>query len=192
MPEPAQTPKLRIKLNLLRPKELQTKLAEKFLKWLISYGRFIVIFVEIVVVAAFLARFKYDADLDDLKRKINQDLPYVEGLSTDEALISQTQNRIALIDKNYLSSDKWQNTILDLSSLTPSSIQFIGLVLEDKEDEKNVSFKINATTLSNSDLGIFLNSLRSHENFREINLASISFENDQILFTITGTSSYEP
>lgn len=191
MSDSAQSPKLRIKLNLLRPRELQTKLAEKFLKWLISYGRFIVIFVEIVVVAAFLARFKYDADLDDLKRKINQDLPYVEGLSTDEALITQTQNRIALIDKNYLSSEKWQNTILDLASLTPSSIQFIGLALEDK-DEKNILFKINATTLSNSDLGIFLNNLRSHENFREVNLTNISFENNQILFTITGTSSYEP
>lgn len=187
MSESAQQPKLRIKLNLLHPKEMRMKLAERFVKWLISYGRFIVILVEIIVVAAFLARFKYDADLDSLKKEINQDLPYIEGLEADEALIDQTQNRLALIDKTYLSSDRWQETILNISSLTPSSIQFLGLSLEEK-DETSVTFKINATTISNVDLGIFLNTLRTQNNFRDINLANIAFEDNQILFTITGTS----
>ena len=45
-------------------------------------------------------------------------------------------------------------TIVNISSLTPSSIQFLGLSLEEK-DEKNVTFRINATTISNVDLGIF-------------------------------------
>lgn len=185
----AQQPqKLRISLNLLHPKEAPTKLPEKFLKWLISYGRFIVIFVEIIVVAAFLGRFKLDADLDDLKRKINLDLPYVEGLAADEALIKQTQNKIAIIDKTYLSADKWQETVVDLSVLIPQSIQFISLSLEEK-DEGSVSFKINGVTVSNSDLGVFLNNLRKQENFREINLASILFDRQQILFSVTGVKN---
>lgn len=187
MSDSAQSPRLRIKLNLLHPKELQMKLPERFLKWLISYGRFIVIFVEIIVVIAFLTRFKYDADLDELKRKINQDLPYVEGLSTDEALIEQTQKRLALIDKTYLTSDNWQETIVNLSSLTPSSIQFRGLNLEEK-DEKNINFRINASTISNTDLGIFLNNLRTKDYLRDINLTNIGFEDNQILFTVTGTN----
>lgn len=188
MADSAQPTKLRISLNLLHPKEAPTKLPEKFLKWLISYGRFIVIFVEIIVVAAFLARFKLDADLDDLKRKINLDLPYVQGLSADEALIKQTQTKLALIDKTYLNSDRWQETILDVSSQLPQSIQLLGLTMEDK-DETGVSFRLNGTTLSNSDLGIFINNLRNQPAFREINLASISFDNQQILFTITGTKN---
>ncbi len=187
MPSSAQQNKLRINLNLLHPKELQSKLPEKFIKWLISYGRFIVIFVEIIVVAAFLARFKYDADLDDLKRKINQDLPYVEGQAADEALIDQTQNKLALIDKTFLSGDRWQETVVALSAQTPGSIRFIGLSLEEK-DQANLNFRLSGSTISNTDLGIFLNNLRSQKNFSEINLANISFENDQILFTITGVS----
>lgn len=188
MPDSAQQSKLRIKLNLLHPKELQMKLAERFIRWLVTYGRFIVILVEVVVVAAFLTRFKYDADLDTLKRKISVDLPYVEGLADYEALITQTQNRLTLVDKTFQGSARWQETITNISALTPTSIQFIGLSLEDK-DEKNVSFRISATTVSNTDLGIFLNSLRTQDNFSEINLASISFEDDQILFTITGTGT---
>lgn len=186
MPSSAQPPKLRINLNLLHPKENPAKLPERFLKWLITYGRFIVIFVEIVVVAAFLGRFKLDADLDELKRKINRDLPYVEGLFVDEALIKQTQNKLALIDKTYSNSDKWQEVVLDLSSQIPESIQFTGLQLDEK-DESSLNFKITAITVSNSDLGIFLNNLRAVSNFREINLASISFERNQIVFTVTGT-----
>jgi|CXWK01.1.fsa_nt_gi hypothetical protein len=183
-----QSSKLRISLNLLHPKEAPLKLPERFLKWLITYGRFIVILVEIIVVGAFLARFKLDADLDTLKTKINQDLPYVEGLEPDEALIKQTQTKLGLIDKTYLNSDKWQETIIELSGQIPQSIVFTGLALEEK-DETSVAFRIGATTSSNSDLGIFLNNLRKMENFREINLASIAFEQNQIVFTVTGTKN---
>jgi hypothetical protein len=186
MAESAQQPqKLRISLNLLHPKEASTKLPEKFLKWLISYGRFIVIFVEIIVVGAFLARFKLDADLDNLKRQINLDLPYVEGFATDEALIKQVQTKLGIIDKAYLNADKWQETVLYLSAQIPQSITFIALTLDEK-DEESVNFKISGTTFSNSDLGIFLNSLRGDDSFREVNLASIIFDRQQIVFTITG------
>lgn len=187
MSSSAQAPKLRIDLNLLHPKELQAKLSEKFLKWLISYGRFIVILVEIIVVGAFLARFKLDADLDDLKRNIGRDLPYIEGLATDEILINQTQTKLALIDKTYQNSDKWQQTILDLAAQTPGSIQFIGLLLEEK-DEKNTNFKINGSTISNVDLGIFLSNLRNQDNLSDINLANISFDDEQIVFSVTGST----
>ena len=180
-----QSSKLRINLNLLHPKEAPAKLPERFLKWLITYGRFIVIFVEIIVVSAFLTRFKLDADLDTLKNNINRDLPYVEGLETDEILIKQTQDKLALIDKTYLGSDKWQETVVDISSQIPQSITFTALMLEEK-DETSVNFRIGGSTPSNSDLGIFLNNLRKTENFKEINLASISFEQNQIVFTITG------
>lgn len=186
MAESAQASKLRIDLNLLHPREAPAKLPERFLKWLITYGRFIVIFVEIIVVSAFLARFKYDADLDVLKGKINQDLPYVEGLATDEALIKQTQIKLDLVDKTYIDSEKWQEAILSVASQLPKSIVFSGLQL-DGSDTQVVKFRIAGSTPSNSDLGIFLNSLRKTPGFKEINLASISFEQNQIVFTITGS-----
>lgn len=180
-----QSSKLRIDLNLLHPKEAPAKLPERFLKWLITYGRFIVIIVEVIVVAAFLTRFKLDADLDNLKTKINQDLPYVEGLEPDEALIKQTQTKLGLIDKVYQNSEKWQEVVVEISSLVPQSITFSGLALEEK-DEQSVNFRISGTTISNSDLGVFLNSLRKAEGFKEVTLASIAFEQNQIVFTIAG------
>lgn len=185
MAESAQPTKLRINLNLLHPKEAPAKLPERFLKWLITYGRFIVIFVEVIVVAAFLTRFKLDADLDNLKTEINRDLPYIEGKARDEALIKQTHTKLALIDKIYLNDDKWQEALVDVSAQMPSSIQLIGVLMEEKDD-KSLTFRLNGITLSNSDLGIFLNNIRSLENFSDINLANISFDRQEILFSITG------
>lgn len=186
MAESAQgTSKLRINLNLLHPKEAPAKLPERFLKWLISYGRFIVIFVEIIVVGAFLMRFKLDADLDDLKKRINLDLPYVEGLANDEAWIRQTQDRLALIDKVYSKDERWQQVIVDLSEQMPQSIVFINLFL-DGEEEGFVEFKVSGITLSNSDLAVFINNLRNLEDYRDIRLANIAFDRQEITFTITG------
>lgn len=188
MSQSAQKPVLRISVNLLHPKEVPAKLPERFLKWLINYGRFIVIVVEIVVVASFIARFKYDADLDELKRKINLDLPYVEGLSTDEALIKQTQLRLSTINNSYNNSPEWVNTLSKINSLIPLNIKFSTFVIENSAPPKGLTFKINASTPSNSELSVFLNNLRGDQSFKDITLVNISFEQEQIIFSITGGS----
>lgn len=186
MSEPAQKPKLRIDVNLLHPKEIPPKLPERFLRWLISYGRFIVIAVEIIVVASFITRFKFDADLDDLKRKINLDLPYVEGLAADEALIKQTQLRLTTINQNYTQTPDWQTVFNKISSQMPGSVKITSLSFEKNGNTGNLSFKLNALTGSNTDLAVFLNNLRKDVYFKDINLANISFDQEQIIFTITG------
>lgn len=197
MADSAQPTKLRINLNLLHPKEAPTKLPERFLKWLITYGRFIVIFVEVIVVAAFLTRFKLDADLDVLKTEINRDLPFIEKKANDEAEIKQAQAKLALIDTVYKSDDRWQEAVVNVSQQMPTSILLSSFSIEQvggedaqgkkiATDQKSVDFRINGSTTSNSDLGIFLNNLRSVETFKQIDLTTISFDKQQILFSISG------
>jgi len=188
MHETAQKSRLRVNVNLLHPKELPPKLPERFLKWLLSYGRFIVIAVEIVVVAAFISRFKLDADLDELKRKINLDLPYIEGLSADEALIKQTDLRLSTISQTYSQTPDWDKIFGKITSLLPKSIIFTNLTIERTASPTNLNLRINAQTTSNTDLAIFLNNLRKDNFFRDINLATINFDQDQIIFTITGAT----
>lgn len=189
MAEPAQRPKLRIDVNLLHPKEIPPKLPERFLRWLINYGRFIVIAVEIIVVAAFVTRFKLDADLDELKRKINLDMPFVEGLAADEALIKQTQLRLTTIKQTYAQTPDWQTIFAKLSSQMPVSIRLTNLTMEKSGETKNLTFKLNALTSSNTDLAIFLNNLRKDTSFKDVSLSNISFDQDQIVFTITGSTN---
>src|SRR3989344_9262322 len=111
-----KNPKHRINLNLLYPQGVPEKLPLKFLKWLISYGRYIVVVVEIVVLACFAVRFKLDADLADLKENINSQVPYLESLSVDEALIVQTQQRLSNVQKVVEASSLWNKTFTQIAS----------------------------------------------------------------------------
>lgn len=182
----AHAPRSRLNLNLLYPQGVRSKLPIAFLKWLINYGRFIVIIVEIVVVATFITRFKYDADLEDLKDQINAGIPYLESLSSDELRIRQTQLELNTIKKTYSLSPQWSQVFKQISDRTPKNIKFTSLALEPIVDTPNTAFRFSAVTNSNDNLIVFINKLKTTSNFKEIDLASISFDEENITFTITG------
>lgn len=183
----AHIPKSRINLNLLYPQGIKSQIPVLFLKWLINYGRFIVIIVELVVVGTFVTRFKYDADLEDLKDQIAQGLPYLESLTADELKIRQTQLEIDTVKKNYSLAPTWSELFKTIAQKTPQSVKFTNLILEPVPDTPNVAFRISASTNANDNLIVFIRELKNTPNFKDINLASISFEEGNITFTLTGT-----
>lgn len=182
----AHTRRSKLDLNLLYPQGLRSKLPVAFLKWLINYGRFIVIIVEIIVVATFITRFKYDADLEDLKDQINSRVPYLESLSSDELKIRQTQLELNTIKKTYSLSPQWGQIFKQISEKTPQNIKFTSLTLEPVINTPDTAFRFSAVTNSNNNLIVFINKLKTTPNFKDVNLASISFEEENITFTITG------
>ncbi len=175
----------RINLNLLYPQEQSQKFAIKFLKWLLSYGRFIIIVVEIVVLGTFALRFKYDADLASLNEKINEQVPYLESLADDEALIKHTQQRLLAIKTAYSSSPDWQQILIKINNQIPPAVRFTSFNL-DSDNTNKAQFKIVASTNSNNDLTLFMSALKTDPYFKNINLTSISYDQGQIVFTITG------
>ncbi len=190
MPKSALNSPFRINLNLLHPKEIPPPLLQRFFRWLLTYGRFIVIVVEIVVVSAFLMRFKLDADLDNLKREIEKDLPYIEGLESYEAQIKQTQLRLSTFDKIVLKGPDIKKSLEDISSQIPSVIKLTSVNFEPIASTENSKFRVNGTSTSNADLGFFIQNLRKSEDFKDIDLTSISFNEQEIVFTISGETKY--
>jgi hypothetical protein len=59
-------------INLLPKEEFEKKPLGKFLVWALSIGRYIVIFTELIVILAFLSRFKLDRDLADLNQSVRE------------------------------------------------------------------------------------------------------------------------
>lgn len=183
----AHIPKSRINLNLLYPQGVKSQLPVLFLRWLIAYGRFIVIVVELVVVGTFVTRFKYDADLEDIKDQINQGIPYLESLTADELKIRQTQLEIDTVKKHYSLSPSWSTIFKTIAQKTPQSVKFTNLVLEPIINTPDVAFRVSASTNANDNLIVFMKELKNTPNFKDIVLASISFEEGNITFTVTGT-----
>lgn len=178
----------RLNLNLLYPQGIPQKWPLKFLRWLISYGRFIVIAVEVIVLATFAMRFKLDADLAILKENIDSRVPFIESLAEGEAAIKQTQLRLSQIRKNYTNLPPWQETLTEISDQIPQQTRLTSLTFERASNTTNLQFKLTAQAATHTELAIFLNGLKNNPQFTNVALANINFDERELVFTITGTT----
>ena len=191
MAAPAPPIITRLRINLLYPQGLPQKLSTKLLKWILSYGRIILIIVELVVLGTFLMRFKYDADLADLKEQIEVQVPYVQALAPDDALIRQTQFKLATIKKTLDFTPNIQQLITLVAQSTPTGVTFTSFNIENPEPNI-LSFRIVGRTTTNVDLGRLINNLKANQNITDVNITNIGLDEGSIIFTLTGNMKVAP
>ncbi len=182
----AQPKHPKLNLNLLYPQGIPQKLPIKLLKWVLTFGRYIAIAVEIIVLATFAARFKLDADLATIKEDINKQIPFIENLADTETEIRQLQNKMETIKKTTNESTDWKRILNIISSQTPQGVVVTQLALDNTS--KPLQFKIVGNAISNNELGAFVAGLKSETSFSNINLATLSYDQGLVAFTITGTA----
>ena len=175
-----------LKTNLLIRSSYRLKFHTRLIKWLLSSGRYIVIIVEMIVIGAFVYRYKLDADLVSLQEDIVQQSAYVQSLKRDEDLIRLTQFQLSSI-KTARDADLDVATFLStVATLTPKNIKLTTLSINNGGDIKTTpTFSLNGTTTSNDQLSLFLKTLQKDPQFANVTLSNLSFEG-LTTFTITG------
>ncbi len=182
---PKKVAGIKLKLDLLKPESEPKRVAVKLFGWLLSSGRFLIIAVEILVLAAFLVRFKLDADLASTKEAIDQQVPYIESLASDEALIRQTQFQLATIKAVKQNSLDLNKVIQTVASETPSGVTIKTIHTEGSPGK--TSIRITATAIDNSAISSFLAGLKKDASLDNLNLVDVSLEQNIINFTITAS-----
>lgn len=177
------TPKLSIHLDLLKPQSNPEKIHLKFIRWLLHTGRFIFIFVEALVLIAFVARFKLDAELASKKEAIEQQIPYIESLKPFEILIRQAQLKLATIDSLGQNQADYPQILKKIADQTPAGVKIINFNME--KDTSDVTINLNATAQTNNDLENFLSGLKTDLLFSDVNVTSIGFEKDILVFSLS-------
>lgn len=181
MPKPK---KLFLNIDLLKPQSEPQKLLVQAFKWTLSAGRFLIIFVEIIVLAAFLVRFKLDTDMADNKDAISQQLPFLEALKADEVLIRQTQSQLATL-KDLKSKRLDFVSVMDkISAQTPSGITVTTLSIETGSKS---GLKMTGKAQNNDQLSTLLYGLRSDSFFSDVNLDSINLDQGLISFSLSAS-----
>ena len=177
-----------LRLNLLYPQGSEKKIYVNFLHWLVTYGRFIIIVVELVVLVAFGMRFSYDAQLADLKERIKKQSELLENYIVDEPRIVQLQKKLEFIKKNQANNPNWTLVFTELGNEMPPTVKLTSLSIDQdvKAATPNIQFRIAAQTASINDLGFFLKNLRGNKTFKEITLQNLSIEQGQVIFNIAG------
>ena len=87
------------RVNLLPPSEFEQSFWGRFLKWAVTTGRHIIIITELVVILAFLSRFKLDEDLRNLNEQINGQISFLESQVPRQTEFIKTQKRLDLVDR---------------------------------------------------------------------------------------------
>lgn len=175
--------KFLININILHPQGNPEKLAVRLGRWALSAGRYLIIVVEIVVLGAFLSRFKFDNDISETKDKIKHQIPYIQSKIADENLVRKTQFQLATIKTAYTSRLDYVTILRKVAEQTPKGIHLTTLNIEHASPDS--SLRISGRSDSNSDISSLVYGLKNDSSFSNVTLASASLDQAVISFSLT-------
>lgn len=119
----------------------KTSLADEFLKWALSFGRLLIIVVEIIAFSAFIYRFVLDRQIIDLNDKIKDASAIIQSSKDQEDTYRSLHERLATIKKASTTGNFTPMIIKQIISETPPEITYNALnATENKLDlDVNIS-----------------------------------------------------
>jgi Tfp pilus assembly protein PilN len=145
----------------------KTNLLDDILRWALSFGRLLVIVVEIVAFSAFIWRFSLDRQLIDLNDKIKQEQAIIVVMKPKEIEYRNLQQRLATIKQIDIKGNKTYQILNDIIAFTPAEITYNSISIDNDE------VKIDTNIQSISSLTAFVNSLKEYPGVLSVNISSI-------------------
>lgn len=156
-----------ININLIINTAKEASLSGQVLSWAITYGKYIIIITQIVVLVVFFLRFKFDRDHTDLKELVSQKQALVESISDLESEIRRIQTKLTFINQVTTNQTTVLTVLRFLQDHLPSDIIFSTLAI----NKDNLSF--NATTKDLRSFNYVLKQLQQDKKFSEVMLEDI-------------------
>ena len=142
-------------INLLPKKDFDRNLLGRFLRWSLTYGRYIIVCTEIIVLLAFIYRFSLDRQITDLNENVDQKAAIVEANLTFEHSFRNLQLRTERIAQLLTNQGLPVKVLLHLQEITPKGIIYSNYVFADN------SIRITAVAETNLHLALFLQQLKN-------------------------------
>lgn len=122
-------------INLLPKEPWEKGWLGKLIPWILSVGRYVIVFTELVVISGFLYRFSLDKKLTDVNEKIKQNLAMIKNYGDFEGKFRQTQqqlNQVKTIQEKSLKIDQLLNAI---SQMTPTEAVYETITISSEKIE---------------------------------------------------------
>ena len=145
----------------------------KFIKWILTVGRYIVIFTELIVISAFISRFKLDHDLSQVYEDIERKQSLVIANQEFENNFRQLKARLETIQKVTDEQKGNQQILEELTPLMPIDVSLTNIAVD-----KNM-VKIKAVALSEEGFATFITNLKDSPNFEELNMGNVTSGSDK-------------
>lgn len=137
-------------INLISTHGFDKSPVGRLLRWSLTYGRYIIISTEIIVLLAFLMRFSLDRTLTDLNEAIDQKAAIVQANVGFEQRFRNLQERTNQIGTLFTDQGALNTILGHLESITPHGVFYTSLVF----DANLITIK--ATAASSDSFALFL------------------------------------
>ena len=154
-------------INLMDQPEFESSSIGRLLTWAITYGRYIMIGTEIIVLLAFISRFSLDRRLTDLREEISQKQLILQANLSFEQDFIQLQQSLGKIRKLLNGQDKQINILYLISSFLPSDV-----VITQYSQEGN-TLQLSLVAGTTNGLSLFLQRMQNSSLFTNIDIANI-------------------
>lgn len=154
-------------INLLGQEDLARTPQGRIINWALTYGRYIMIGTEIVVLLAFISRFSLDRKLTDLREEIDQKQAILTANASLEQDIRMVQDQIAKIKIITNDQAKPVNTFTLINTLLPNDTYLNSLEIT------NDKFSAEVIAGSTEGFGQLLTNLQSVKQISKVEVGEI-------------------
>jgi Tfp pilus assembly protein PilN len=145
----------------------KSNLTDELIKWALTFGRLLIILVEIVAFGAFVYRFTLDRQLIDLNDKIEQSQAIIASSKERENTYRNLQERLAMIEEISTKGNINQKILSDILAITPPEITYNTLSI----DNGRIEMDINVSAVSA--LSTFIKSLKEYPQVSSVSIVGI-------------------
>lgn len=164
MQQTAQQP---VSVNLLEHEDLDDSVVNRLISWAVTYGRYIMIGTEIIVLLAFISRFSLDRKLTDLREEISQKQIILRANLPFEQEFKTVQKKLETVKKLLNKQTQTGDTLFLIQTLLPPDVY----LSEFQISQNNVSFSAIAGTTDS--FSLFLNKITSQKELTNVELTDI-------------------
>jgi Tfp pilus assembly protein PilN len=168
-------------INLVPKEGLESTTSGRFLLWILSTFRIILIITELVVIGAFISRFWLDAKNTDLTEEMRDKKSVIASLSEFEKDFKATQERLAIFDSYKANRGVIASNIKTFTSYKPTGVHFKSI---------NAGLKTitgDAISANEMDIQQYLTNLKASGKFEGIKISHINLLNNNTFFDFSLT-----
>ncbi|HOZ80982.1 MAG TPA: hypothetical protein PK370_02050 [Candidatus Woesebacteria bacterium] len=169
-------------ISLLPAEENANSFQSRFLRWLTSTGRFVIVFTELIVIMAFASRFVLDRKNSDLSEVLRQQKAIIESTADFEKEYQQLQQRLSFIKSFYANQPDYKSKITTLVSSTPPDIVFDSLKIETKD--KDIVADLSVKAFDETGIINFITNLSTNPDIKQVTIKTIEKKSKDNNYTI--------
>ena len=172
-------PANQIAINLLNTEGNVNSPFNRIMVWITTYGRYIMITTELVVLIAFASRFSLDRKLSDLKENITQKQEILEVNVDLENEIRQVQDKLSAIKLLIVDQPIPVDALVIIYTLLPTGTYMDSLKID------NTKLTANVTANSSESFTQFISNFSSTKTLAGVEIGKVGKRPSGIQFTLT-------